>query len=185
MMVQPLCFQEAAACFPRKNSKSFSSKLQSRLEHQNFPALPQSSGPAQSYDIPTQSIPLTSAVNGPSTSSSTFNQAYDFNPSLSESHKRRAPSSISKTPKKKFTHSTPPNPLMNFHSSIMKEQLINSDMFKSPNGVCINNKTNKDSPNEKGLSSNSLSSEHSYSKPLVPKFNRLKKIYSFFFFFFQ
>lgn len=183
MMVKPLCFQEAAACFPRNNTKSYASKIQSRLEQHKFPSLPESSSSSAPALIPNLVIPLTSAVNAPSFPPPASNYGYDFNPTTSETHKRRAPSgplTISKTAKKKW--STPaPNPLLNFNSPVMKEQLINVDQYKGTNGVCLNSQPSNSSFQSSLEVKSSTFSEHSYAQPQTskkPTFNRLKRVYS-------
>lgn len=174
MMAQPLIFQEAAQSFPKKNEKSFASKLQTRLDQHKFPALSEPSTSSQISTIPRLVIPLSSGVNSPSLLS-TFNDGFDFNVNHNETHKRRhAPPASSKIAKKKFIPSIP-NPLLDYNSTTMKEQLINIDQHKGSNGVCLN--ANLPSTFSKNPISPSL--DHDYSsvskKPLE---NKLKKVYS-------
>lgn len=174
MMAQPLIFQEAAQSFPQKNQKSYSSKLQSRLELHKFPIL-QNISNSESSTIPRLVIPLSSAINSPSLPS-TSNEGYDFNPNTYETHKRRAPPSKSKTPNKKFVPSRP-DPLLNFNSPVMKEQLINSNLHKGANGVCLNN----NAPSTFSKESLSPKLDHDYSMPSLPMKpidNKLKIAYT-------
>lgn len=178
MMAQPLCFQEAAQSFPKKNEKTFSSRLQSRLERHKFPALSNESNPSQSSTIPSLVIPLTSGVNTPSLPS-TSNNGYNFNPSYYETHKRHAVSTNSKSSKRKFVASIP-NPLLDFNSPIMKDQLINSNQHKGVNGVCLNSNA-PSSFTKESISPSNPSCDHDYSLSSVskkPSENKLRKVYS-------
>ncbi|KAL1448417.1 hypothetical protein WDU94_015612 [Cyamophila willieti] len=127
MLAQPICFQEALLFYPKNpSSKSFASRLgQSKRD---FPELtPVSKEPSS---IPALVIPISSSplnVPSPDNNSTPF----------VIQHKRRSTNANPPRAKKRLQVSHQ-DPMLDFNSPIMKEQLFDNGQSPGKNGVCLN-----------------------------------------------
>uniref|UniRef100_A0A8D8Q8F0 CCHC-type domain-containing protein n=1 Tax=Cacopsylla melanoneura TaxID=428564 RepID=A0A8D8Q8F0_9HEMI len=181
MVSKPLSFHEACLIFPRKASpNAFSSRLSHRrpalaLGKNDFPALV-STVRDPSAPIPNLVIPLTSGVNS-MPSSSSFSMNVGSSSSSEITHKRRLSPPQSQLIKKRINSA--PNPLLDFNSSVMKDQLFTYNQFPGQNGVCLTPNNVPSGPSFSPAPHN-ISNEHTYASLLSDNDNvgiKLKESY--------
>ncbi|KAI5719762.1 hypothetical protein M8J76_014372 [Diaphorina citri] len=144
MLAKSLCFQEACTFFPTKrNNNTFSSKTSNKRfqfvnsSSSNFPAMKENPNIPSPSQIDPLVIPLSSGVSTRSQPQS-FELDHDYSnptPKLTEPQKRRM-SPVKMNNFKRRIQSRP-NPTLDYNSSLMKEQLYNTNQFPGANGVCL------------------------------------------------